>query len=143
MAYLQAICLREFRNKGGNHNGTLFSKEPIFPLDKYDGKQLLRGVINGVECFSNSNWNDYPLTLSDPEGKGIASLEKRENGWGIEIMQRNGGDVPPSCFVYLESVTPVPLPLGLLGITEIKKDEVIYGVSVVGTRLILTDRKPS
>lgn len=119
-----------------------FSKEPIFPLDKYDGKQLLRGVINGVECFSNSNWNDYPLTLSDPEGHWIASLEKRENGWGIEIMQRNGGDVPPSCFVHLESVTLVPLPLGFLGITEMKINEAIYDVSVDGTRLVLTERKP-
>lgn len=119
-----------------------FSKEPIFPLDKYDGKQLLRGVINGVECFSTSNWKDFPLTLSNPEGAGIASLKKRENGWGIEIMQRNGGDVPLSCFVYLESLTPVPLPLGCLGITEMKINAAIYDVSVDGTRLVLTGREP-
>lgn len=120
-----------------------FSKEPIFPLDKYDGKQLLRGVINGVECFSNSNFKDYPLTLSNPEGAGIASLKKRENGWGIEIMQRNGGDVPLSCFVYLESLTPVPLPLEYLGITEMQINKAIYDVSVEGTRLILTQQEPS
>lgn len=118
------------------------SKEPIFPLDKYDGKQRLRGVINGVECFSNSNWNDYPLSLSNPEGEKIAFLKKMENGWGIEIMQRNGGDVPLSCFVYLESLTPVPLPLGFLGITEMKINAAIYDVSVDGTRLVLTGREP-
>lgn len=117
-------------------NGT----EPIFPLDKYDGTQPLRGVINGVEVHSDATDLTY---LVNAENNGVAKLQLREAGWEIEfynVLAYHGTAGPQK--VYLESFTPVLLPLKYLGITQMKIGNVTYDVDVDGKTLVLTSQEP-
>lgn len=121
---------------------SFFYKKPLFPLDKYDGKQPLRGVINGVVCFSDKNYNDYPLTLAAGD-TAVAKLSAVDGfGWHIEFFAATPDKHIPPQDVYLETMQPVPLPLGLLGITEMSISGKVYNVSVEGKRLVLTEPEP-
>lgn len=120
---------------------TVDSTEPIFPLDKYDETQRLRGVINGVKVHSVAT---NPTRLVRADNNGVAKLDPTEAGWTITFYNVNVTDdgIAPPQKVYLEIVQPVPLPLEYLGITQMKIDNVTYDVSVDGTTLILTAREP-
>lgn len=117
--------------------------EPLCPLNSYDGKTPLRGTVNGAAFFSNPEYTNYPLGLVDATGNFVAELAPVEGfGWRIEFSEDPPANRIPSLKVHLETVEPVPLPLGYLGITEMKINETAFDVSVEGTRLILTERKP-
>ena len=119
------------------------SRGPILPLDSYDGESPIGGVINGVEVFSSQRYTDYPLSLCNESGGLVAKLIENKDGWGISFHFDTVVEVAPPQRVYLEFLTPVPLPLEYLGITEMQIDDITYDVSVDGTRLVLTSRKPA